>query len=190
MLKKAWNILKENPTWILLGFGMVFAGANLLLLGGRFQKERLKRVLEEQVAALEFNVELLQEAESAGMQELQEELQAARSTLISLEESFPDMETPFDLYRRGYSLANTSDVDLTSIHRLGSEIQSTILGSLEVVNYSVLSTADLESCLAYLSRIEDEGSETLALNNITIEPDLEGCSFEVRIAGIVKAEAE
>ncbi len=190
MLKKVWSILNENPTWVLLGFAMIFAGVNLLLLGGRFQKERLTRLLDEQVSALESNIGLLQEAERNGLQQLQDELDAERSNLLSLEDAFPDIETPFDLYRRGYSLANTSDVDLTSIHRLGTETQSTILGSLEVTNYSVLSTADLESCLAYLSRLEDEGSETLALNNITIEPDLEGCSFEVRIAGIVKPEAE
>jgi len=190
MLKKTWRVLKENPTWVLLGFAMIFAGVNLLLLGGRFQKERLTRILEEQVSELDSNVELLQKAERDGLQKLQDELDAVRSNLISLEETFPDFETPFDLYRRGYSLANTSDVDITSIHRLGSETQPTILGSLEVTNYSVLSNADVESCLVYLSKLEDEGSETLALNNITIEPDLESCGFEVRIAGIVNPEAE
>jgi hypothetical protein len=190
MLKKIWNVVKENPTWVLFGFGLVFAGVNLSLLGGRFQKERLTRILEEQVTALESNVELLQEAESTGLQELQDELEAVQMNLISLEETFPDIETTFDLYRSGFSLANSSDVNLTSVQRLGSEVQSTILGSLEVTNYSVLSTANLESCLAYLSRLEDEGAEKLALNNITIEPDLEVCGFEVRIAGIVKLETE
>ena len=190
MLKKVWNVLKENPTWILLGFAIIFAGVNLLLLGGSFQKERLTQRLADQVAALDANVKLLQEAEREGLQELEDELSAAEIYLVSLQEMFPDIETPFDLYRRGYSLASTSDVDLTSIYRLASETQSTILGSLEVTNYSVVSVAELESCLEYLSRLEDEGSETLALNNISIEPGLEVCSFEVRIAGIMLLEAE
>lgn len=190
MLKKFWNVVKENPTWVLLGFAILFAGVNLLLLGGGYQKERLTHRLADQVAELEANVELLQEAEREGLQELQDELSTAESYLVSLEEMFPDIETPFDLYRRGYSLAGTSDVDLTSIYRMGSETQSTIFGSLEVTNYSVISVADLESCMAYLSRLEDEGSETLALNNISIEPGLEACNFEVRIAGITQLEAE
>ncbi len=190
MLKRVWNWLKENPTWIVLGFTMVFAGANLLLLGGKFQKERLSQRLAQQVQALASNVKLLQEADSEGLQELQEELRAAQSDLVALEEIFPGIETSFDLYRRGYTLALAGDVDLISIHRIGAEIQSTVFGSLEITSYSVVSSADLAQCLVYLSSLESEGLETLALNNVDIEPGLGVCNFNVRIAAVTLLEAE
>jgi hypothetical protein len=190
MLKKIWNWIKENPTWAMLGFTIVFAGVNLILLGGKFQKERLTQQLAQQVQALESNVQLLREADREGLQGLQDELDAAQSYLASLEETFPDLETSFDLYRRGFTLAIANDVEVMSVHSLGAEVQSTIFGSLEVNSYSVAASADLEQCLAYLASLESEGLETLALNNINIEPGLEACNFDVRIAGITPLDIE
>ncbi len=190
MLIKVRSWIKENPTWVMLGFTIVFAGVNLLLLGGKFQKERLTQQLAQQVQELESNVQLLQEADSEGLQDLQEELSAAQRYLASLEETFPEFETSFDLYRRGFSLATANDVDVMSVHSLGAEVQSTIFGSLEVTSYNVVASAGLEPCLAYLENLESEGQETLALNNVTIEPGLEACSFDVRIAGITLLDVE
>jgi hypothetical protein len=190
MLKKIWSALKENPTWILLGLAMVFAGVNILFLGGRFQKEQLKQTLTGQVEELQASIEELEQADMEGLQALEDELSDAQSYLSSIEAIFPDIESPFDLYRRGYSLASSSNVDVTSIHRMSAETQPAILGTLELVNYAVVTAADLESCLQYLGDLESEGAETLALNNIRIEPALDVCNFEVRIAGIGILDAE
>ncbi|MEJ2550756.1 MAG: hypothetical protein P8Z41_13735 [Anaerolineales bacterium] len=190
MAKKIWNWIKGNPAWVMLGFTIVFAGVNLLFLGGKFQKERLTQQLIQQVQELESSVQLLQEADREGLQGIQDELIAAQSSLASLEETFPDFETSFDLYRRGFTLATANDAVVMSVHSLGAEVQSTIFGSLEVTSYSVAASADLEQCLAYLASLESEGLETLALNNINIEPDLEACSFDVRIASISPLDVE
>ena len=182
MLRKGWDQLKRNPAWAALGLAIIIAIVNLVLLGGALQKGRLTRELEGQVEALEANIELLRQTESDGLQSLEDELTSAQTHLISLEASFPDIGTAFDLYRRGFELADLSNVELNSIYLLEADTLTTVVGTLEMTTYAVNSSGSLLECLSLLSQLENEGLQTLALDYILIHPPSMGCNFNVVVA--------
>jgi hypothetical protein len=161
---------------------------NLTLLGLTLRNRDLSAALAGQTAEIEANLAQLQQTESQGMEALQEELSQAEAELARLKASFPDVGAGFNLFRRGFELAQENRVQVESIERLGTTTQSTAAGDLLLTSYRLQGRADLNSCLAFLSSLEREGLDTLALTSIQIRPDSERCNLNVDIASAGGAE--
>ena len=182
MIRKVWHLLRRRTAWIIIGVTIVLAALNMAFLGSSFQKNRQAVDLQGQVEGLTTNLEQLREAEREGLQSLEDQLSDAEAHLAALEASFPEIGTAFDIYRRGFELAETSNVALLSVRRLGGTTQTTVVGTLDVVSYNVQSAGDLGGCLSLLSRLEREGLQTLALNRIYIDLTDDACNFDVSVA--------
>lgn len=182
MIRKVWHLLRRRTAWIIIGVTIVLAALNMAFLGSSFQKNRQAVDLQGQVEGLTANLEQLREAEREGLQSLEDQLSDAEAHLAALEASFPEIGTAFDIYRRGFELAETSNVALLSVRRLGGTTQTTVVGTLDVVSYNVQSAGDLGGCLSLLSRLESEGLQTLALNRIYIDLTDDACNFDVSVA--------
>lgn len=185
MLRRGWDLLKIKPTWATFSLTIILAGINLVLLGGTFQKEKLTRRLEVHAEELKANMELLREKENEGLQILEDELASAEAHLASLKVSLADTGAAFDPYRQIYKLADTCNVELTSIHRLEGTTQSTVAGTFDMTTYSVNSTGNPGECLSLLSRLESEGLQSLALDHILIDPPSTVCNFYVIMASVI-----
>jgi len=189
MLQKGWNLIKKKPAWVALGLTIILTAMNIVFLVSAFQKDQQAEALDEQVKALEASLEQLREAESEGLQSLEDELASAQTHLASLEISFPEIGTAFDLYRRGFDLARMSSIELTGIRRMGGTTQSTVVGTLDITTYEVTSVGDFRECLSFLSRLESEGLQTLALDHILIDPSSFVCNFDVIVASATVLDA-
>ena len=189
MIRKVWNLIRSRTTWIILGATIILAALNLAFLGSSFQKNQQAVELQGQVEELTANLEQLREAEREGLQSLEDQLSEAEAQRAALEASFPEIGTAFDLYRRGFDLAEMSNVELLSVRRLGGTTQATVVGTLDVVSYNVQSTGDLWGCLSLLSQLEREGLQTLALNRIFIDLTDDACNFDVSVASANMADA-
>jgi hypothetical protein len=182
MFERISGILKRKPALIALGLAVALAISSVSLLALGLQRGRQAEGLSAMVIDLEVTLEQLRQAERQGLQSLEAEVAAARERLASLQSSFPEIGTPFDLYRRAFDLAQPAGVEILGVQRLGGSSQTTVVSGLEVSSYSVFSRGDLAACLAFLSSLEAEGLQTLSLENIAIDPGSEHCDFEVTIA--------
>lgn len=183
------NFIRQiKPTHLAIGAGIILAALNLslLLVGLRLESEA--QGLQEVGAELAHNLSQLQASEEEGLRALEAELAAAQNRLEELETSFPEIGAGFSLYRRGFELAGEHGVQVGGIQRLGSTVQSTVVGSLHLTSYAIQSQAELGSCLAFISALEDEGLGTLAMQSMQIRPEVERCNFDLDISSVHQGE--
>ena len=182
MLRKVWEFIRTNPTGVALLVSSLFALTSLALSGFSISDDRAGAELAEQVAELELSLGQLRVADAEGLQKLEQELEAAETRLSSLQASFPKTDTAFDLYRRGFALSLTSGADLLSVRRVAESSQETSEGILELNTYHLEIAAEFSNCRSLLTRMEQEGLQTIALDNILINPAVNVCSFDVVVA--------
>jgi hypothetical protein len=131
---------------------------------------------------MEVDLAELRRAEQEGFKKLQADIDNAEAHLVSLERSFPDLGAPFEIFRRGFELAEASGIEVISVNRGSTVVRETVLGHLFTTTFSVKSSGNIRSCMGFLSRLEKEGLQTLALDRIVLDPDKETCNFDVIIA--------
>jgi hypothetical protein len=188
MRMKSKLLSQVTPSHLALGAGVLLVALHLSLLLVGLRLEGRAQGLQEARGEIMQNLSQLREAEEQGLQALEGELASAHNHLEELKASFPEIGAGFNIYRRGFELAGENDVQVEGIQRLGSSVQSTVVGSLQLTGYMVRSQAPLHSCLSFVSALEAEGLGTLAVKSFQILPETERCDFNLDIASVQKAD--
>jgi Tfp pilus assembly protein PilO len=190
MMQRLREGLKSNPRWLAIGACAILAAADLWFVGGYLRKQRDLSSVQTQAVALEADLAQLQDAEAQGLQSLQDSLKASQDRLAALKSAFPNTTGGFDLFRRSFELADASGVEIQSIRRTSDASQSSPAGTMREVTYSIDATGRLSQCMHLLQRLEDEGLQTVALDNITLDPVAQECSFDVHVASVSPADSQ
>jgi hypothetical protein len=182
MIRTVWQYIRANPKRIAFFLIICLAFFNMGLLASTFQKKKLTRQVTAQLEPIELDLAELRQAEQEGFKKLQADVDRAEAHLMSLERSFPDLGASFEIFRRGFELAEESGIEVASVYRGSTVVRETVLGHLFTTTFSIKSNGDMQSCLGFLSRLEKEGLQTLALDRIDLNPDQQACNFDVIIA--------
>lgn len=164
--------------------GSVLAAAlHIVLLGQVFRTEQSIAVMRDQVDTLLTNIAGLRQIEDGQLEGLKEELAEARDEVKTLEAAFPVPGAPFALYDRAFAMAAQNNILIISISRLDRELLDSAFGMVDSSHFSVNAEATLEDCMEFIDRLEKAGINTLAVDNIVIEPENLICDFDVQTLG-------
>jgi hypothetical protein len=109
-----------SPNRIGIGLAVVLALSNLALLAVSLSQRREIGSLHARAQEIDDNLVRLQRAEAEGLQSLEGDLAAARDEVESLKASFPEIGAGFDIYSRGFELAEAAGARLDAISRMGT----------------------------------------------------------------------
>ena len=162
---------------------VILVTLHLILLGTSFQRRAAANKLQTNQAVLEQNINALIQINENQSSDLESELESTQAELAGLQSSFPEYGAPFAIYKRGMDLAHSSNVELLGIARLGFELQETTSGSIQMENFLLDVKGNLGACLTYIQQLEQAGLDTVLMENVSIQPEQEQCTLEVRTVG-------
>ncbi len=186
-MQRARSTLRTHAGRILLGLAMAVALLDAVLAGSALVTQRNTERLSAEVVTLQDSLDQLQQVEREGLEGLASQAQLAESRLEALRAGFPELGEPFDLFRRGFSLAEAHAVEIETIERSGSSLEETPVGYLSVTTYTLKAVSELGNCIAYMRSLEVAGLQTLALENLTLVPEDLRCEFQVIVASAAPA---
>jgi len=152
-----------------------------VLVGATFLRARAAQNLENDMQVIEENFSQRMEADLERIAELEEELAEFETELESLQDAFPEVSEPFDIYQQGQALAVQNQVTLLSISRLGSELSDTPQGVVQSTNYALQLEGPAQSCIAYIQSLEDAGLGSVNPEEIQISPPGSSCELNARV---------
>ena len=188
MLQRILNSFRRNPGRLALTLAVLLGMVNTLLIATALFSDRSANRLAYEVVELKNSLAQLRQVEQEGLQDLEQEALASEAELETLKGSFPQLGESFDLYRRGFALAEANLVDILGIETGSSSFEETPVGMLEITTYRVDASAPLANCIGLLGALEMAGLETLALDQLFLSPADETCNFEVILASAVPAK--
>jgi hypothetical protein len=181
-LNRLQESIRRKPERLLLAVAVLLAGLDAFLAASALQTTAQAERLQVEVTALEDSLEQLQRVEREGLAGLEAQAQAEESRLAELRAGFPTLGEPFDLFRRGFSLASLNQVELESIERGASTVLETPVGLLDTTEYRLSASADLSACLGFVRDLELAGLTTLAVDGLSLSPADRRCDFNVVLA--------
>ncbi|MGH2621342.1 MAG: hypothetical protein ACRDHG_12350 [Anaerolineales bacterium] len=187
MFERFTRSLRNNPARFALGLSLLLGLANAAALGVALVSRQSAANLAFEVTGLQDSLDQLQQVERQGLQGLEQQAEESEARLAGLVASFPALGEPFDLYRRGFALANESGVEIRGIETGDSTVQETPVGLLSTITYRVSAAGDFPACIDLLGRLERAGLQTLALQELFIGPRDRACDFQVIVASAVPA---
>jgi len=161
----------------------ILAMLHIILLGGTYQRRAAAEKIRSASAALDQNYAELKQISEEQLSALQSELELVQAEVTGLKSSFPELGAPFAIYHRGMDLSQSSGTKLDSISHLGSNLQETAAENMRIDNYSIELVGSLESCLAFVQKLEIAGMETVTMEYVSILPEEELCSLEIKTVG-------
>ena len=161
----------------------ILAMLHIILLGGTYQRRAAAEKIQSDSAVLNQNYAELKQISEEQLSALQSDLELVQAEVTDLQSSFPEPGAPFAIYPRGMDLSQISGVNLNSISHLGSNLQETVAGNIQTDNYSIELTGLLESCLTFVQKLERAGMDTLTMEYVSIWPEEELCSLEIKTVG-------
>ena len=167
---------------------VILAMLHIILLGGTYQRRTAAEKIRSDSAALDQNYAALIQISEEQLSALRFELGLVQAEVDDLQSSFPEPGAPFAIYHRGMDLSQESGVDLDSISHLGSDLQETVPGNIQTNNYSIELTGLLDSCLTFIQKLERAGMDTLTMEFVSIWPEEELCSLEIKTVGFSGVE--
>lgn len=182
MLRRMWISMLNNPARVALALAALLGLVNTLLIVTAFRNRSNARGLAAQVVELTENLALLRQVEQEGLRDLEQGALSAEAELAALEDSFPVLGEPFDIYRRGFALAEANQVEIRMMETGTSRFEETPVGLLKITNYRVDGLGQPLNCIRLLGALEQTGLEALALDEITLGIDDQACDFEVILA--------
>ncbi len=166
---------------------LISAVVNLIFLGSVSLRQKATKQLEIDRITLEENFSELEKVNRDQLDALQVDLDSIQAEVVELEASFPELGAPFDVFNRGYELAEASQLDLISISSANSEIQETVSGVLIFEEYDIELIGTLVNCLTYIEKIEAAGLDSVVMQSAGILPEEGICSLEVMTMGYPSA---
>jgi hypothetical protein len=134
---RLWGSIRAKPGRLLLALAILLAGVDSLLAATALQRLSTARRLAVEVVTLQDSLQQLQRVEQEGLQGLEAQALAEEARLAELRAGFPSLGEPFDLFRRGFTLASLNQVELESIERGSSNVLETPVGLLTTTSYSL-----------------------------------------------------
>lgn len=162
---------------------LIVAAVNLILLGSGSLRQKAIKQLETDRLTLEENFSELEKVNRDQLDALQADLNDIQAEVVELEASFPELGAPFDVFNRGYELAEASQLDLISISSTNSELQETVSGELIFEEYDIELIGTLVKCLTYIEKIEAAGLDSVVMQSASVVPEEGICSLEVMTMG-------
>jgi len=187
MLSRLRGSIQAKPARLLLALAVLLAGIDSVLAATALQSVSSAGRLAVEVVALQDSLELLRRVEQEGLQGLGAQALAEEDRLAELRAGFPSLGEPFDLFRRGFTLASLNQVELESIERSGSTVLQTPVGLLATTSYSLLGSSELAGCLGFIRDLESAGLTTLAVESLSLAPADLRCDFAVILASAAPA---
>ncbi len=181
MNNKSKRIFSPMRTAIL--GSVILAMLHIILLGGTYQRRTAAEKIQSDRAALDQNYAALKQINEEQLSALQSELELIQAEVADLQSSFPELGASFAIFHRGMDLSQSSGVNLDSISHLGSDLQETVSGNIQTDNYSIELTGLLESCLTFIQKLESAGMDTVTMEYVSIWPEEELCSLEIKTVG-------
>jgi hypothetical protein len=166
---------------------LITAVVNLIFLGSVSLRQKATKQREIDRLTLEENLSELEKVNRDQLDALQTDLDSIQAEVVELEASFPEIGAPFDVFNRGYELAEASQLDLISISSTNSELQETVSGVLIFEEYDIELIGTLVNCLTYLEKIEAAGLDSVVMQSAGILPEDGICSLEVMTMGYPSA---
>ena len=184
---RLWGSIRAKPGRLVLALAVALAGMDTALAAAALQSVSSARRLAVEVVTLQDSLEQLQRVEQEGLQGLEAQALAEETRLAELRVGFPSLGEPFDLFRRGFTLASLNQVELESIERGSSTVLETPVGLLATTSYSVRASSGLAECLRFVRDLELAGLTTLAVDHLSLAPADLRCDFEVILASAAPA---
>jgi len=161
--------------------GSVILGLlHIILLGGIYQWNNAVQKFQSEQDALTQNLNTLQNINDEQISALRFELSLIQSEVDELQKSFPDIGAAFAIFHRGLDLSESSGITLDSIIHQGSELQEMVSGNFQADFYSIELTGNLETCLAFIEKLEKAGLDTVTMELANIWPEEKICSLEIK----------
>lgn len=154
-------------------------GIHATLLAAIYQRTVGSRSLGRDVGSLRSNVERLESTLANHEAEVAVELRQAEQALQALRLNPPQLRDPDEVIDQAFNLSPLDSIQLNSVIRVGLSEQETSYGPVEAHTFRFAGEGSLEDCLAFIGRLESSGEPTLASENVVIEPETRGCSFDV-----------
>ena len=163
---------------------LILAALQIILLGVTNQRRAATEQLEADRLVLEENYAELEKVNLEQVAELQTELDQINQEVNELITSFPELGSPFAIYRRALELADRSQVDLRSISRINSAIQETRSGSILFDEYDIELGGTLLNCIQFIEEIELAALNTVVMRSANFRIEERLCSLEIKTLGI------
>lgn len=176
-LRRSLGDLSPRAMAVLLSLALI--AIHSVLLMGSLLRWNATRQLQLQIGNINENVADLDETEAEELRQLQAELASREAEVERLEGELPDPTTPFPLYAQAHNAANTRGVVLLGVERTGMERTATVAGEVNSLLYTIRAQAELDTCLRFISLLEQLGGVELAVQGTRIQPETESCNFEV-----------
>ncbi len=177
-----------SPIRIAILGSVILAMLHIILLGGTYQRKTASEKMQSDIATLDQNYAAIEQISKEQLSDLQSELELIQAEVAELQSSFPELGAPFAIYHRGMDLSRSSEVDLKGISLLGSDLQETVSGNIQTDTYSIEATGLLESCLTFIHKLESAGLDTVTMEQVSIRPEEELCSLEIKTVGFPGVE--
>ena len=182
MLQRISNSIRQNPGRAALALALLLGLVNILLIVTAFLNRSTAGELADQFVDLTESLAQLRQVEQEGMQGLEQGALSAEAELAALEQFFPKLGDPFDIYRQGFALAEANRVEIRVMQTGSSSLEETPVGLLEITTYRVNGVGKHPNCIRLMGALEQTGLETLALEGITLGLEDQVCDFEVVLA--------
>ena len=186
---RLWGSIQAKPGRLVLALAVLLAGIDTALAATALQSLSSARHLAVEVVTLQDSLEQLRRVEQEGLQGLEAQALAEETRLAELRAGFPSLGEPFDLFRRGFTLASQNQVELESIERGSSTVLETPVGLLTTTGYSLRAASELPGCLRFVRDLESAGLTTLAVDRLSLAPADLRCDFDVILASAAPAPA-
>jgi hypothetical protein len=178
---------KKNKLFSGIRVGLIIsltaAILNLVFLGGASLRLKASRQLQLTRSALEENIADLEQVNQDQLDQLRADLEEIQQEVLELEASFPEPGAPFDVFRRGLDLAQSSQLDLLNISLLDSESRETASGVLLFEEYGLELNGGLVDCFTFIEKIETAGLDSVVMQYAGIFPEDGLCSLEIKTMG-------
>ena len=172
-----------TSTLVLVILGGVLILANLALVGVDATLRQTAQDLKVQIENIHENLEQLKQVDEGRLASMREETAQAEAELSMLEASFPELGAPIALYNLSFNLASKNKVNIQSISRNEGIVESTVVGQVETVQYSLELQGEIDACIAFIKQLERAGMDTISVENIQMNSELQNCRMDVLTMG-------
>jgi hypothetical protein len=174
---------KITPLLFLTILSGILVLANLTIVGLEYLLEQRTFELDYLIDDLEENLEQLKQIDAERLSNLREEATSVEEKLQLLERSFPELGAPIELYAISFELADESQIKIQSIAKVEETLEETAFGLVTSGQYSLELEGGIDSCILLIKRLERAGMDTLSIENIQLNQELQTCRFDVLTMG-------
>lgn len=168
-----------TPQVMAIYLSLALVALHLILLLGGLLRQNAARNVEQQLQALQSNVEELNASELAELERLQASQEQWEARVVELEAQLPAPRQPFPVYEQARGLSLMEGAEILQAQRQNRNAFDSAAGPIIADVHSVSLEASLSECLNVASHFEAEGGPSLAIQSLQISPDTDNCNMTI-----------